>query len=159
MGFRVDDIVQTVGRPLCTALRLLLSQHRLLSLARYQRLAMLLEGSRNFQNEVSERLAEQVLHALCGHLRGFQAAHDASGGEILRGAFAENPDEIYRALLTRTTLSRAICLEVPVLANTSSSATLAPEARWIPQQLALVCRKFQGRSIELGQAAAAVGLA
>ena len=42
-----------------------------------QRLAALLEDSRKFQNEVSERLAEQVLHALYELLRGFQAAHDA----------------------------------------------------------------------------------
>ncbi len=53
---------------------------RLLSLPRGQRLAALLEDSRKFQNEVSERLAEQVLHALYELLRGFQAAHDASGG-------------------------------------------------------------------------------
>ena len=59
-----------------------------------------LEDSRKFQNEVSERLAEQVLHALYELLRGFQAAHDASKGELLRQPLAEHPDEVYRALLT-----------------------------------------------------------
>ncbi len=76
------------------------SQPRLLSLPRAQRLAALLEDSRKFQNEVSERLAEQVLHALYELLRGFQAAHDASKGELLHEPLAEHPDEVYRALLT-----------------------------------------------------------
>ena len=100
LDFRVSDMAQTAGRPICTALRLLLSQRRLLNLTRHQRLAALLEDSRKFQNEVSERLAEQVLHALYELLRGFQAAHDSSGGELLRGPLTEHPDEVYRALLT-----------------------------------------------------------
>ncbi len=33
-------------------------------------------------------------------LRGFQAAHDATSGELLREPLEENPDEVYRALLT-----------------------------------------------------------
>ena len=93
-------MVQTAGRPISTALRLLLGQARLLSLPRTQRLGALLENSRKFQNEVSEKLAEQVLHALYELLRGFQAAHDRSKGELLRKPLAEHPDEVYRALLT-----------------------------------------------------------
>lgn len=100
LDFRVADMVQTAGRPISTALRLLLSQTRLLTLPRANRLAALLDASRKFQNEVSERLAEQVLHALYELLRGFQAAHDAAKGELLRGPLAEHPDEVYRALLT-----------------------------------------------------------
>jgi hypothetical protein len=100
LDFRVADMIQTSGRPISTALRLLLRQSRLLSLPRPQRLAALLEDSRKFQNEVSERLAEQVLHALYELLRGFQAAHDAAKGELLREPLAEHPDEVYRALLT-----------------------------------------------------------
>ena len=100
LDFRVVDMIQTAGRPICTALRLLLGQSRLLALPRPQRLPALLEDSRRFQNEVSERLAEQVLHALYELLRGFQAAHDASKGELLRQPLAENPAEVYRALLT-----------------------------------------------------------
>ena len=100
LDFQVADMTQTAGRPISTALRLLLSEQRLLALPRAQRLAALLENSRKFQNEVSERLAEQVLHALYELLRGFQAAHDTSKGELLRRPLAEHPDEIYRALLT-----------------------------------------------------------
>ena len=100
VDFRVADMLQTAGRPISTALRLLLSERRLLSLPRSQRLTALLEDSRKFQNEVSERLADQVLHSLYELLRGFQAAHDASRGELLRNWLETQPDEIYRALLT-----------------------------------------------------------
>ena len=100
LDFQVQDMVQTAGRPICSAMRALLSQTRLLSVPREKRLAALLEDSRKFQNEVSERLAEQVLHALYELLRGFQAAHDASGGELLRQQLAEDRDEVYRGLLT-----------------------------------------------------------
>ena len=100
MEFRMADMLQTAGRPICTALRLLLRESRLLSLPRQNRFTALLESSRKFQNEVSERLAKQVLHALYELLRGFQAAHDASKGELLRDPLEEHPDQVYRALLT-----------------------------------------------------------
>ncbi len=100
LDFRVRDMIQTAGRPICTAMRDLLGQARLLALPREKRLAALLEDSRKFQNEVSERLADQVLHALYELLRGFQAAHDASEGQLLRRWLDEDPDEIYRGLLT-----------------------------------------------------------
>ena len=101
MDFRVADMSLTAGRPLCSALRLLLSEQRLLALPRAQRLAALLEDSRKYQNEVSERLAEQVMHALYELVRGLQAAHDASGGDLLREPLAEagDRDDVYRGLL------------------------------------------------------------
>ena len=102
MDFRFEDLINTAGRPLCSALRLLLSEQRLLALPRDQRLAALLESSRKYQNEVSERLSEQVLHGLYELLRGFQAAHDSSGGELLREPLSEDGDrnDIYRGLLS-----------------------------------------------------------
>ena len=100
LDFRVADMLPTAGRPISTAMRLLLGQTRLLSVPRPKRLAALLEDSRKYQNEVSVRLAEQVLHALYELLRGFQAAHDTSKGELLREPLADNPDEVYRGLLT-----------------------------------------------------------
>ncbi len=66
LDLHVADMVTTAGRPFVAALRLLLSQTRLLSLPRDKRFAALLAESRRFQNEVSERLAEQVPHALSG---------------------------------------------------------------------------------------------
>ena len=100
LDFRVADMLPTAGRPISTAMRLLLGQTRLLSVPREKRLAALLEDSRKYQNEVSERLAEQVLHALYELLRGFQTAHDTSQGALLREPLAKNPDEVYRGLLT-----------------------------------------------------------
>ena len=100
LDFRVADMVQTAGRPISTAMRLLLHERRMLLLPRPQRLAALLEDSRKYQNEVSERLAQQVLHALYELLRGFQAAHDRSGHKLLRQPLEDGPDEVYRGLLT-----------------------------------------------------------
>ena len=100
LDFRVADMVQTAGRPISTAMRLLLHEKRLLTLPRQQRLTALLEDSRKYQNEVSERLAQQVLHALYELLRGFQAAHDLSGRKLLEQPLEDGPDEVYRGLLT-----------------------------------------------------------
>ena len=100
LDLQVADMVTTAGRPIVAAMRLLLSQTRLLSLPRDKRFAALLADSRRFQNEVSERLAEQVLHALYELLRGVQAANDASHRELLREPLAERPDDVYHALLT-----------------------------------------------------------
>ena len=100
LDLHVADMVTTAGRPIVAALRLLLNQRRLLSLPRGERFAALLADSRRFQNEVSERLAEQVLHALYELLRGVQAADDTSHGELLREPLAERPDDVYHALLT-----------------------------------------------------------
>ena len=109
LDFRVADMVETAGRPICTAMRLLLSEKRLLAVPRCKRLAALMADSRKFQNEVSQELSKQVLHALYELLRGFQAAHDASPGKQLLARFLDpdhprddrgDPDEVYRGLLT-----------------------------------------------------------
>ena len=100
LDFRVQDMRRADGRPICTAMRALLRQQRLLTVPPGNRLAALLAQSRRFQNQVSERLSEQVLHALYELLRGFQAAHDASRGELLKRPLAEDPDHVYRGLLT-----------------------------------------------------------
>ena len=100
LDLHVADMVTTAGRPMVAALRLLLGQTRLLSLPRDKRLAALLDDSRRFQNTVSERLAEQVLHALYELLRGFQAADDLADRDLLRAPLADRPDDIYHALLT-----------------------------------------------------------
>ena len=100
LDFKLRDMLTTAGRPMVAAMRLLLGQSRLLTLPRAQRLTALLGDSRKYQNEVTERLAEQVLRALYELLRGFQAAHDASGGTLLRGALAAERDAVYEALLT-----------------------------------------------------------
>ena len=100
MDFALDDLAEVAGRPLVAALRLLLGQDRLLSLPAGQRLPALLSDSRKYQNEVSERLAGQVLHGLYDLLRGIQAADAHRDGALLRDPLRETPDAVYRALLT-----------------------------------------------------------
>lgn len=100
LDFAVDDMLETAGRPICAALRLLLGQQVLLTKPDGQRLPDLLRESRKFQNKVSERLAEQVLHALYELMRGLQGAHDAKKRELLSEVLARDPDEVYHALLT-----------------------------------------------------------
>ena len=100
LDFTVAEMAQTAGRPICAAMQMLLSERRLLALPREQRLAALLRLSREFQNEVSERLSGQVLGALYALLHGFQAAHDASRQTLLARPLADEPDAIYRGLLT-----------------------------------------------------------
>jgi hypothetical protein len=100
IDFFVPDMLQTSGRPISSALRLLLHQHRLLQGPATRRLASLLSESRKYQNDVSERLAEQVLHALYELLRGLQAANDTSHGKLLADVLERDPNQVYRALLT-----------------------------------------------------------
>lgn len=102
IDFQLPNIRETQGRPLAAALKLLLSEQRLLALPKDKRLAALLAQSRRFQNTVSERLAEQVLHALYELMRGLQAAQDVSKGELLRGVLQDQHtrDEVYQSLLT-----------------------------------------------------------
>ena len=100
LDFRVADMLLTAGRPIVAAMKLLLGQNRLLTGPQDKRLPALLKESRNYQNVVSERLAEQVLHALYELLRGFQAAQDASRGTLLGELLENAPNTVYRALLT-----------------------------------------------------------
>ena len=100
LDFRVDEMAQPAGRPIASALRMLLGQRRLLTGPSDRRLLALLRNSRKYQNEVSEQLSEQVLHALYELLRGLQAADDASGERLLREVLVEDRNAVYRALLT-----------------------------------------------------------
>ncbi len=100
MDFKVRDMLPTAGRPLVAALRLLLRESRLLTGPAEHRLAGLLEASRKYQNVVSERLSEQVLHGLYELLRGFEQAHLKSHGNLLAHELEQDPDSVYRALLT-----------------------------------------------------------
>ncbi len=100
MDFQVRDMLPTAGRPLVAALRLLLRESRLLTGPAEHRLAGLLEASRKYQNVVSERLSEQVLHGLYELLRGFEQAHLKSHGNLLAHELEQDPDNVYRALLT-----------------------------------------------------------
>ena len=100
LDFHFAQMTGTAGRPICSAMRLLLGEQRLLAVPTDRRLAALLEKSRKYQNDVSERLAEQVLHSLYELLRGLQTADDKTNGDLLSEVLASAPNRIYRGLLT-----------------------------------------------------------
>jgi hypothetical protein len=91
LTFPLEPMTTVDGRPMLAALQMLLGPDRLFEGgASNTRLRPLMEQSRKEQNEVSIRLAEQVLEALWILLRGF----DAAGLEV------EDPSHIYGGLIT-----------------------------------------------------------
>jgi hypothetical protein len=100
--FRIRDMAQVMGRPILAAFGLLLGEHRMFRTEASERLTILLGESRTAQNNVSTRLARQVLGALHELLRGFVAT-DAlrrdSTAPIARLA-AEDPQRLYAGLVT-----------------------------------------------------------
>ncbi len=108
LTFVFDDLAQVAGRPLVAALHMLLRAERLFTLPSDQRLPALLRESRRYQNEVSTKLAEQVLDALLELLRGFAAADEAAKGRLLADVVSTRPDDVYGGLLA--TLMRLVFL-------------------------------------------------
>jgi N-6 DNA Methylase len=91
LTFPLEPMTTVDGRPMLAALQMLLGPDRLFEGgASSTRLRPLMEQSRKEQNEVSTRLAEQVLEALWILLRGFDAA----------GLQVDNPSHIYGGLIT-----------------------------------------------------------
>jgi len=106
LTFTVADLCTVAGRPLVSALLMLLGARRLFSGHVEHRLPAILKLSRRYQNEVSIELAEQVLAALNALLRGFRSANEVTGGSLLAEVLRESPDEVYGGLLT--TLMRLV---------------------------------------------------
>ena len=100
MGFPIAAMCTVSGRPLLAALHMLLSEHRVFSAPDKQRLLDLLVESRKYQNDVSNRLADQVLGALWELLGGFQAADEAAKSCVLYDLPRLDPQQIYGGLLT-----------------------------------------------------------
>jgi hypothetical protein len=102
LGFPIAELCSVHGRPLLSALHMLLCEHRVFSAPDGARLLDVLADSRKYQSEVSTRLSEQVLGALWELLRGFQAADEASGFRLLSGLSRSDDGrgQIYGGLLT-----------------------------------------------------------
>lgn len=100
LTFPVQAMTEVAGRLILGAMRELLSAERLFSLKKDRRLPALLESSRKYQNDVSTRLAEQVMAALNELLRGFQAADASTQGSLLVTLPHDEPQHIYGGLLT-----------------------------------------------------------
>jgi hypothetical protein len=100
LTFPLEFMTTVAGRQSLGACLMLLGSDRLFSEADNRRLPALLAESRKYQNEVSTRLAEQVLGALLELLRGFQAADEATRGTLLGELSRSDPQHIYGGLLT-----------------------------------------------------------
>jgi len=98
--FNIGDMITVAGRPICSAMQMLLCSERLYTGSPDQRLPAILANSRKYQNVVSTQLAQQVLVALYELLRGFQAANDQTHGDLLHGVLSRDPDHVYHGLLT-----------------------------------------------------------
>ncbi|AGY56938.1 Eco57I restriction-modification methylase domain-containing protein [Gloeobacter kilaueensis] len=99
LDFPVETMATVGGRPILGALQMLLGADRLFNLPADRRLEALLAASRKYQNEVSNRLADQVLDALWELLRGFQMADEAADGRLLGEVARSAPSHIYGGLI------------------------------------------------------------
>jgi len=100
LSFPIDFMTEVAGRPVFSALEMLVGEERVFSLKKEQRLASILEESRKFQSEVSTKLSEQVLAALYELLRGLQSADDYTNAKLLKEVLKENPNLVYDGLIT-----------------------------------------------------------
>ena len=108
LTFPLAAMAEVAGRSLLSAFYMLLSSYRVFQanvMGDDRRLCKILENSRLSQNEVSERLADQVLDALWELLAGFQSADAAVNGKILallalEGKEEEGNQHIYGGLVT-----------------------------------------------------------
>lgn len=100
LTFRLSEMRPVAGRPILGALCMLLGAERLFQVPPNKRLPNVLKESRKYQNEVSTRLAEQVLSALDELVRGFELADADRGGDLLRHAITSDPQHVYGGLIT-----------------------------------------------------------
>jgi hypothetical protein len=108
LTFPVAAMGEVAGRPILSAMIMLLGSDRLFVVSTERRLPALLHESRKYQSEVSIKLAEQVLDALWELLRGFQTADEASNGKLFSKIAITQPEHIYGGLIT--TLMRLVFL-------------------------------------------------
>jgi hypothetical protein len=100
LTFPVQAMCEVSGRLILGAMEMLLSAERLFNVPSDRRLPAILEKSRKYQNDVSIKLAEQVLEALWDLLRGFQTADATTNSHLLDHIAATDPQHIYGGLIT-----------------------------------------------------------
>lgn len=102
LTFPLPLMREVAGRPVLSALRMLLSSHAVFGGSPDRRLLAILANSRKAQSKVSTALSEQVLDGLNHLLRGFQAADSVRSGDLLRGLLScdDGAQRLYEALLT-----------------------------------------------------------
>ncbi|ODG99944.1 N-6 DNA methylase [Nostoc sp. KVJ20] len=100
LTFPVQAMCEISGRLILGAMEMLLSADRLFNVPSDRRLSAILEKSRKYQNDVSIKLAEQVLEALWDLLRGFQIADATSKSGLISDIATTAPQHIYGGLIT-----------------------------------------------------------
>ncbi|MDZ8052479.1 MAG: DNA methyltransferase [Aulosira sp. ZfuCHP01] len=100
LTFPVQAMCEVSGRLILGAMEMLLSADRLFNVPSDRRLSAILEKSRKYQNDVSIKLAEQVLEALWDLLRGFQIADATSKSRLVSDIATTAPQHIYGGLIT-----------------------------------------------------------
>ena len=104
ISFPLRSLAMVAGRPMLGGLKLMLGHARLFTEPEHRRLPKLLERSREAQNQVSTKLAEQVLGALHELLRAIHAADPVRIEQLA----ATRPQHLYEGLLA--TLLRLVFL-------------------------------------------------
>jgi hypothetical protein len=100
LTFPVQAMCEVSGRLILGAMEMLLSADRLFNVPSDRRLSAILEKSRKYQNDVSIKLAEQVLEALWDLLRGFQIADATTKSRLVSDIATTAPQHIYGGLIT-----------------------------------------------------------
>ncbi|WP_375448824.1 Eco57I restriction-modification methylase domain-containing protein [uncultured Nostoc sp.] len=100
LTFPVQAMCEVSGRLILGAMEMLLSADRLFNVPSDRRLSAILEKSRKYQNDVSIKLAEQVLEALWDLLRGFQIADATTKSGLISDIATTAPQHIYGGLIT-----------------------------------------------------------
>ncbi|MEH2376959.1 Eco57I restriction-modification methylase domain-containing protein [Nostoc sp.] len=100
LTFPVQGMCEVSGRLILGAMEMLLCADRLFNVPSDRRLSAILEKSRKYQNDVSIKLAEQVLEALWDLLRGFQIADATTNSHLVSDIATTAPQHIYGGLIT-----------------------------------------------------------
>jgi len=100
LTFPIQAMTEVSGRLILGALEMLLGADRLFNVSLEHRLPKILSDSRDYQAEVSTKLASQVLDALWELLTGFQTADALVNGALLQRLAQDNPEQIYGGLIT-----------------------------------------------------------
>jgi hypothetical protein len=109
LTFPLAAMTEVAGRLILGAMAGLLNDQRMFNVPIDRRLPKILENSREYQSEVSEKLAEQVVDALWELLRGFQMADAAVQGKLIAKIQEDSEDwqqHVYGGLIT--TLMRLV---------------------------------------------------
>ncbi|WP_437640388.1 DNA methyltransferase [Sorangium sp. So ce854] len=134
LTFRVEHLRGSEGRPLLTALDLLLHARRAYSASPEHTLEGLLAESRRRQADVTEELAKQVFEAVETLVAGFEAAAARDCGhdqlDWLRAAIEAEGDHFYQGVLS-------VVLRLVFLLYAEDQALLPVEHRTYAEHLSL----------------------